>query len=120
MRGALRGLQSSAARVFWPTTNSGTSPPTTVLTGIQPPGVCVTGLRLRGPTRDRWAILAQREGIVVQDSKTAIIDHNDLSDWIDATVNVYGPHPSAECPPVDPTTGAALQPNPMGNVQVLR
>ena len=30
------------------------------------------------------------------------------------------PHPSAECPPVDPTTGAALQPNPMGNVQVLR
>src|SRR5262249_34557474 len=80
--------------------------------------VRITGLRLRGPTRDRWAVFTVRDGIKVKDSKTTIIDHNDLSDWIDASINVYGFHSTAECPAVD--AGTVLQPNPTSNVQVLR
>jgi hypothetical protein len=69
--------------------------------------VRVTGLRLRGPSRSPYAANVSPEAIAVDwvgpDSGPlfgvqttteyiATVDHNDVSDWQGATVNVYGPY----------------------------
>ena len=69
--------------------------------------VRITGLRLRGPSRNKDALSVMPEAIAVEwagaDSGTlfgvqsttediAAIDHNDVSDWQGAAVNVYGPY----------------------------
>jgi len=53
-------------------------------------GVRITGLRLRGPGRDPNGSQAGMSGIQADDRFPFIIDHNDMSDWTTAAVNVVG------------------------------
>jgi FG-GAP-like repeat len=53
--------------------------------------VRITGLRLHGPGRDPDGSNVGVSGVLADDQFTAIIDHNDLSDWTTAAVNVVGP-----------------------------
>ncbi len=65
--------------------------------------VRITGLRLHGPSRSH-ARIDYSNGIFVDDRATVIIDHNDLSGWTQATVNVDGDPAAAPlwaCPPKD-------------------
>jgi hypothetical protein len=56
----------------------------------------ITGLRIRGPSRALHDV-AQAVGIFVKDDVHAIIDHNDLSDWPHAAVEVRGAR-DEDCP----------------------
>jgi hypothetical protein len=53
--------------------------------------VRITGLRIRGPGRDPNGSLPGMSGIRADDKFPVIIDHNDMSDWTTAAVNVVGP-----------------------------
>jgi hypothetical protein len=53
--------------------------------------VRITGLRLHGPGRDPNGSQPGVSGIQANDTFIAIIDHNDMSDWTTAAVNVVGP-----------------------------
>ena len=67
--------------------------------------VRITGLRLRGPSRSRDADQPYMSGIQAPDHFVrTLIDHNDLSDWTDGTIEVLGEHPGefgcdADVPP---------------------
>jgi FG-GAP-like repeat len=52
--------------------------------------VRITGLRLHGPGRDPGGSEPGVSGILAHDQFATIIDHNDLSDWTTAAVNVVG------------------------------
>jgi len=53
--------------------------------------VRITGLRLHGPGRDPGGSQPGVSGIQADDRFMTIIDHNDMSDWTTAAVNVVGP-----------------------------
>jgi len=77
--------------------------------------VRITGLRIAGPRRTRDPDELYADGISVRDDRVAIIDHNDISDWPNATVEVWGPSESAMCN--DPS---APLPNPSTNIRIVR
>jgi FG-GAP-like repeat len=52
--------------------------------------VRITGLRMRGPTRDLAGMDREDKGIFARSKYTSIIDHNDISDWPWAAVYVDG------------------------------
>jgi hypothetical protein len=58
--------------------------------------VRITGLRIEGPTRSLDTNLVVNFGIVAHDQYNSIIDHNDLSNWTEAAVNVVGDGPEAK------------------------
>lgn len=53
-------------------------------------GVRITGLRLRGPSRSLELGGREDRGILAHSQYTSIIDHNDLSDWPVAAIEVTG------------------------------
>jgi hypothetical protein len=53
--------------------------------------VRVTGLRLRGPGRDPNGSQPGMSGVHADDHFPVIIDHNDMSDWTMAAIDVVGP-----------------------------
>jgi hypothetical protein len=58
----------------------------------------ITGLRLRGPGRDRTE--PSLKGVNGDGSVSALIDHNDVSDWTTSDIDLFG-HPfmePLECP----------------------
>ena len=60
---------------------------------IQGDYVRVTGLRLQGPTRDTTAKIPDDDAVLVPAPNNfvgVLIDHNDISDWTNAAVEVYG------------------------------
>jgi hypothetical protein len=60
---------------------------------IQGDYVRVTGLRLQGPTRDTTGTIPAVDAILVPAPNNFIgllIDHNDISDWTNAAVEIYG------------------------------
>ena len=60
--------------------------------------VRITGLRLRGPTRDVDAKPGYFDGVVLNyEDFTAIVDHNDISDWTVGGVNLHGIYDTREC-----------------------
>ena len=60
--------------------------------------VRITGLRLRGPSRDSRKDQPGSSAIVAQDTAIrTIIDHNDLSDWTSAAVSVRTDDGSTSC-----------------------
>ena len=58
-----------------------------VITGSD---VRITGLRLRGPSRGRNHNLQPADGILTNSEFNTIVDHNDMSDWTNAAVEVDG------------------------------
>jgi hypothetical protein len=53
-------------------------------------GVRITGLRLRGPTTSLDGGSPQTSGLLVHSQNMSIVDHNDISQWTVAAVNVTG------------------------------
>src|SRR5205085_9273824 len=76
--------------------------------------VRITGLRLHGPSRNIEGNVPKTGGIVALAGNRAIIDHNDLSDWTVAAINVLGGDNSSQC---DSQYDPRLQPQ---NVRVIR
>jgi hypothetical protein len=76
--------------------------------------VRITGLRLRGPSRDTSQDVCDAKGISVRDDffSGVNIDHNDISDWTVAGVFVVEND--------DPETCPAFDPNRPHNVRVAR
>jgi hypothetical protein len=68
--------------------------------------VRITGLRVQGPSRSNQGGLPKADGIQAHsDAFThTIIDHNDLSDWPNAAIEVFGGQSEKQtCPPLDPS-----------------
>lgn len=56
----------------------------------------ITGLRLRGPGRDRTE--PKLKGVNADAQFAALIDHNDVSDWTTSDVDLFGGSEPLECP----------------------
>jgi hypothetical protein len=54
--------------------------------------VRITGLRIRGPSRDPGGHQPSLAGIVGHDEFVTVLDHNDMSDWTRASVDLYSAH----------------------------
>jgi FG-GAP-like repeat len=76
--------------------------------------VRITGLRIAGPSRGRYAKVLGQKGIITNDLRPVIIDRNDLSDWPNAAIAVTRPPGGGdEC-------AIPVQASPWSNVRVLR
>jgi hypothetical protein len=91
---------------------------------VQGDYVRVTGLRLQGPTTNTTDNYLAADGIEVADNHFfgTLIDHNDLSAWNNAAVEVYGTSPSSTG--VIPTGSGVVCPPPIlalnDNVRIER
>jgi hypothetical protein len=68
--------------------------------------VRITGLRVQGPTRSNQSGLPTADGLWAHSDRFThtIIDHNDLSDWPNAAIEVFGGQGEKQrCPPADPS-----------------
>ena len=59
--------------------------------------VRITGLRMRGPSRGRDHNLRPADGIYTDSAFNSIIDHNDMSEWTNAAVEVDGGNDPSGC-----------------------
>lgn len=82
-------------------------------------GVRITGLRLRGPTRSTDSDAVDARGVLFNQDRLlfhgSIIDHNDLSDWTLAAVDVRGLDIGTRCQAGDNNAGSIEE-----NVRVTR
>jgi hypothetical protein len=88
--------------------------------------VRITGLRLSGPSTSTDDIANQVDAILIRampgssqdltksSPHIAIVDHNDISGWPNAAVEVLGDHPQTTC------TGFVIDPSTEGNVRIER
>src|SRR5215831_4281460 len=63
--------------------------------------VRITGLRMHGPSREVDKKEPLANGIFAPDRYISIIDHNDMSDWTVAAINIVGDDDSKCCAPWD-------------------
>jgi VCBS repeat protein len=67
------------------------------------PNVRITGLRIRGPSRDPDGHQPALAGILGHDESVTVVDHNDMSDWTRAAIDLYSVlgEPVTCSPPTD-------------------
>src|SRR5262249_38362893 len=82
--------------------------------------VRITGLRLRGPSRDTDGDQQDAVGVYTYDNtQRTVIDHNDISDWTEAGVKVDG-YPNGGNPSTDCGISGPDPRQRVANVKVMR
>src|ERR1035441_4495852 len=89
IRGDRRGILEGPLIVF----NGSPSPNQASLFEIAGDDVRITGLRLQGPSRELSGNAFSARGICSQSHSGLIVDHNDLSNWTRAAVDLADVHP---------------------------
>ena len=67
----------------------------------------ITGLRLRGPGRDRTE--PNLKGVNADAQFAALIDHNDVSDWTTSDIDLFGGSEPLQCPVTLPVRSQIVQ-----------
>lgn len=76
--------------------------------------VRITGLRIAGPSRGRYAKVLDQQGITTNSLRPVIIDRNDMSDWPRAAIGVDRASGTSD------TCALPVAPGTWNNVRVLR